>query len=365
MTEMLNHALNRRVLVIDDNRAIHDDFRKILLANSPGAALDATEAVLFGEPPSSLQSAGFEIDSAFQGQDGWERVHQALAAGRPYALAFIDVRMPPGWDGIETTARIWSIDPNLQVVICTAYSDYTWNEMLSKLGHSDRLLILKKPFDNVEVLQLVNALTDKWWLQQQELQQMNNLEAMVRQRTEELRSSEQRFRLITENAAELIAIVDPHGRRLYNSPSYQVLLGYSPEELRATPAFEQVHPDDRETVTAAARQTVETGSGRVLEYRMQHKDGSWRTFESHGAPFRNAAGLIEGVLIVNSLQTKDTHRVSAPSRESSSQAPLKSFRPRNHREGENSKIGQCQSHERRRTEQCQHTSQKQAGSGRS
>ena len=66
-------------------------------------------------------------------------------------MAFIDVRMPPGWDGIETTGRIWEVDPEIQVVICTAFSDYSPDEMLAKLGRSDRLLILKKPFDNVEV----------------------------------------------------------------------------------------------------------------------------------------------------------------------------------------------------------------------
>jgi DNA-binding NtrC family response regulator len=72
--------------------------------------------------------------------------------------------MLPSWDGIGTTAQIWKIDPDLQVVICTAYSDYSWDEMLVKIGLSDRLVILKKPFDNVEVLQLANALTEKWRL---------------------------------------------------------------------------------------------------------------------------------------------------------------------------------------------------------
>ena len=73
-----------------------------------------------------LAAAGFEIDLALQGKEGLQRVQQALAEGRPYAMAFIDVRMPPGWDGIETTGRIWRVDPDLQVVICTACSDYPW-----------------------------------------------------------------------------------------------------------------------------------------------------------------------------------------------------------------------------------------------
>src|SRR5438477_1898670 len=116
---------NQRVLVVDDNRAIHDDFRKILegLLPVPNALTDATEA-LFGEHTKEVHLPNFEIDSAYQGQEGLALVQQALQEGRPYALAFIDIRMPPGWDGIETTARIWKADPDLQVVLCTAYSDY-------------------------------------------------------------------------------------------------------------------------------------------------------------------------------------------------------------------------------------------------
>src|SRR6187399_3335052 len=118
---------NRRILVIDDNCAIHDDFRKILGAPSAeDAALQADELALFGTP----QAVPFEIDAASQGEEGMKMAEQALAAGRPYAMAFVDVRMPPGWDGIETTRRIWEEYPDLQVVVCTAYSDYGWEEML-------------------------------------------------------------------------------------------------------------------------------------------------------------------------------------------------------------------------------------------
>src|SRR5258708_17503219 len=81
-------------------------------------------------------------------------------------MAFVDVRMPPGWDGVETTAKIWEKYPDLQVVLCTAYSDYSWEDMLKKLGYSDRLVILKKPFETIEVLQLAVSMTEKWRLHQ-------------------------------------------------------------------------------------------------------------------------------------------------------------------------------------------------------
>ena len=138
-------ARNNRVLVIDDNRAIHDDFRKILSDQDP---LRAAEAKLFG----TAEGVAFQLDFAQQGEEGLALVQQALAKGSPYAMAFVDVRMPPGWDGIETTRRLWEADPDLQIVICTAYSDYSWDQMSEVLGQPDRLLILKKPFDTIEVV---------------------------------------------------------------------------------------------------------------------------------------------------------------------------------------------------------------------
>lgn len=183
----VSNGKNRRILIIDDNEAIHDDFRKILGAGENDAAeLDETEAALFGDASATTEMEGFEIDSAHQGQEGLTQVCQAIEAGRPFAMAFVDVRMPPGWDGIETAARIWREDPDLQIVICTAYSDYAWDEMIEKLGQADRWMILKKPFDNIEVRQLAFALTEKWNLAQAARKKLEDLEQAVRQRTQEL-----------------------------------------------------------------------------------------------------------------------------------------------------------------------------------
>jgi signal transduction histidine kinase len=198
MLENINSA-NRRILVIDDNHAIHDDFRKILCGGQNGDALAEQEAELFGEPSAKACAARFQIDSAMQGREGLERVERAVAAGEPYAMAFVDVRMPPGWDGIETTAKIWEVSPDLQVVICTAYSDYSWDDMIAKVGQSDRLVILKKPFDNVEVLQLANAMTAKWELLQHSKNKVEDLEHIIAERTAALRESEKHYREMAEN----------------------------------------------------------------------------------------------------------------------------------------------------------------------
>ena len=178
---------NRRILVIDDNPAIHEDFRKILCTRLPGAeALAEAAAALFGETEAPGDDRAFELESAFQGEEGLERVTAALERDKPYAMTFLDVRMPPGWDGIETAERLWARDPDLQIVLCTAYSDYAWDEVRERLGRPDQLLILKKPFDNVEALQLADALTEKWRLTKQAMAQVADLEGLIESRTREL-----------------------------------------------------------------------------------------------------------------------------------------------------------------------------------
>ena len=190
----MNTATPHRILVVDDNPAIHEDFRKILTASGTRKkALAAVESVLFDQPVESSGALTFDLDSAFQGQEALAKVEHALATGRPYALAFVDIRMPPGWDGVETIERLWKADASLQVVICTAYSDYSWDKMHSRLGLNDNLVILKKPFDNIEVIQLAHALTKEWTMTQQAQLRLGQLDEMVTQRTAELSRSEERF----------------------------------------------------------------------------------------------------------------------------------------------------------------------------
>ncbi len=154
---------NRRILIIDDNRAIHEDFGKILgSARADSAALTAMEDALFGETEAAPARETFELSSAFQGREGFEMVQRAEEGGTPFAMAFVDVRMPPGWDGVETIEHLWQVSPDLRTVICTAYSDYSWDEVHARLGESDRLIILRKPFDPDEVRRLASALTEKW-----------------------------------------------------------------------------------------------------------------------------------------------------------------------------------------------------------
>lgn len=203
-----------RILVVDDNQAIHSDFRKIFAASRGRSTRSAAEIALFGDSQLSSTS-DVRIDSAYQGQQGLELVKRAREQGAPYAMAFVDVRMPPGWDGIETTARIWQLDPDIQIVICTAHSDYSWGEMLARLGRSDRLVILKKPFDTIEVRQLATALIEKWRLAQQARSILQDLERRVEERTadllqarDDLQASAEQYRLLFDRNPQPMWVYD-------------------------------------------------------------------------------------------------------------------------------------------------------------
>jgi diguanylate cyclase (GGDEF)-like protein len=213
-----------RLLIIDDNESIHDDLRKILLPAQADAGLMEDETILFGSI--SPHSVEFTVDSAFQGQEGLLLLQKAKDAGQPFVLAFVDIRMPPGWDGIETITHLWNTDPDLQVVICTAHSDYTWTDIENKLGISNNFVILKKPFDPIEVTQLVHALTSKWTSARQARLRMEELDLLVEERTAELNHAVNELER-AKRAAEQAALQDPltklPNRRLFQTRLNQAL----------------------------------------------------------------------------------------------------------------------------------------------
>ncbi len=268
-----------RLLVIDDNPSIHDDFRKILCAGGDSAAsLHSAEAALFGEESGCGVEARFEVDSAFQGQEGLQKVQAAVLANRPYVVAFVDIRMPPGWDGIETIDRIWKVDPNVQVVICTAYSDYSWEQITQRLGASDSLLILKKPFDNVEVLQLAHTLSTKWRLTQQARSRIQDLDRAVAERTAALKLSEERFSRAFLASPVPLALQYCHDQCFFDvNTSFLEMLGYQRSDIvGATPEQLSLYPDAtvRSQIIEAARIHAPI---RARQCQLRAKSGDLRT----------------------------------------------------------------------------------------
>ncbi len=271
------HNAKPRILVVDDNRSIHEDFRKILCPHEPGEADLARE--LFGQDTAVRRlELSFELAGAMQGQEALEMVRQAQADGNPFALVFMDVRMPPGWDGIETTARVWEVDPSIQIVICTAYSDYSLAEIVGRLGRSDRFVLLKKPFDVVEVQQLASAFTEKWRLFHQVRESQANLERRVAERTEELARTQARLQHLLSSSPAIIYSTPPAqpGVFTFVSPNVASTLGYDSADFTRTSEFwaAHLHPDDARLVMEHRCHLLEAGRHRV-EYRFRHCDGSY------------------------------------------------------------------------------------------
>lgn len=231
---MIQPLLNNRILIIDDNEKIHDDFIKALIEeNNPTLnELDALESTLMGKHTDNLNSLfpTFKIDSAFQGQTGLEAIQKALDNDTPYAVAFVDIRMPPGWDGVETIEHIWKIDPDIQLVICTAYSDYSWQELLKRLGNSDRLLLLKKPFDIIEIRLCALALAQKWSSNYRANLKNKQMEAIIQQKTEALELSLTLAKATLEATADGIIALDMNNNIIHYNKKFLDIWGI-PESL--------------------------------------------------------------------------------------------------------------------------------------
>jgi len=306
---------NQRILIIDDNHAIHDDFRKVLQISSGQNTLDETEAELFGEPTLAPKIVGFELNSAYQGKEGYEMVKKAVSEGRPYAMAFVDMRMPPGWDGLETILNIWQVYPDIQIVICTAYSDYSWGKLIERVGQSDRLVILKKPFDTIEVLQLATAFTEKWRLMQQAATKLSDMEKMVELRTRELkgtmerlrvsleetersenalRKSEEQFRILSSSSPIGIFLVDALGKTLYSNPRWESLTGLAPLNTLGDGWQAAIYPEDREHVIAEWNKTVAANKEFSSEFRVINPQGEVRWVAVQTAGIWAKQGVLTG-----------------------------------------------------------------------
>jgi len=183
-----------RILVVDDNPSIHDDFRRIF-ANSQLRRddLDDLAASVFGLPTES-SAPEFSLDHALQGQAALAQVLAAREANAAYALLFMDVRMPPGWDGVEAAARVLDNDPDVHVVLCTAYPERSWRNRVEQLPGRERVLVLKKPFDILEVQQLACALCEKWLYAQRDRARLHDLERSVTAQKGELAAAADHLR---------------------------------------------------------------------------------------------------------------------------------------------------------------------------
>ncbi len=264
-----NNKKNKRILVIDDNKQIHQDFRKILvIGEKKEADLDKIERALLGETK-GLKKDEFVIDCAFQGEEGLKMIEESLEKGEPYSVAFVDVRMPPGWDGIKTISSIWKVYKDLQIVICTAYSDYSWKDIVEKFGYSDKLFILKKPFDNIEVRQLACALTEKWELTRIANMKMSELKSNVEERTKELMESEKKYRTMIDYSNDMIWTLDREGNFLYFNKKSEEVSGHEMKEGVGKIFDPVIFEEDLEKVKRVFKETLK---GKPNHYEVRIYD---------------------------------------------------------------------------------------------
>jgi anti-anti-sigma regulatory factor/CheY-like chemotaxis protein len=266
------HRDRRRILVIDDSEAIHRDFRKVFGTEPDELEIDGLEVEIFGDDPSATKSPLFEVDFAFQGEEGLERVRSALRSGAPYALAFVDVRMPPGWDGIETLVRLWQEDPALQAVICTAYADYSFADIHRQLPQLDRYLILIKPFEPIEVSQMAHALTEKW-LQHAKIMEMNR----------QLSLEEANHRALLNVLPDAILRIDRAGRCL----DWRVPKGQSAAQYGCSATVRHlgdlVPADAMPAAMARVEAAIEGAGPELFELSIERADGT-RHIEARAVP---------------------------------------------------------------------------------
>jgi PAS domain S-box-containing protein len=270
----------RHILVVDDNPSIHDDFRKIFGGLTPNTSrLDQVAAELFGAAP-VRQKPAYQLDFASQGREALEMVRAAMANQRPYSMAFLDVQMPPGWDGIQTMAEIWKIAPDLHIVICTAYSNYSFDE-IQNVGRTDQVVVLKKPFDAIEVLQMANVFSEKWQL-------LNE----VRERARKLEESQHRYRFLAEATPSILWTATAGGNVDYVNQRWTDYSGISEESSKGWNWQTIVHSDDLPLCIARWAQALQSGENFETEYRLRRADGVYRWHLGRARAMRNEHGDI-------------------------------------------------------------------------
>lgn len=272
-----------RVLVIDDNSSVRSSLRKILEGGPVrhDALIELEQSLLDETGPAPRAPPGFSVHLAEGGEEGCTSAWRALGESRPFSMAFVDMRMPGGWDGLTTIEELWKVDPDIQVVICTAYADHSWEDFVARLGRTDRFMILRKPFETIEVVQLATALCEKWGLQRAQQTRLDDLESRIEERTRELntanaelRRSELSYRKLFESNPLPMWVYDLETLRFLAVNDVACLLyGYTRDEFLAM-GLREIRPAAdiarlEESVRVTGANTINSGL-----WRHRKKDGS-------------------------------------------------------------------------------------------
>ena len=214
---------NYRVLIVDDQEEIHNDFEEMLAPNAARRATDDLARAFVSETDTAFLPK-FQLFHATSGEEACEMVRGAKEAGSPFAMAYIDVRMPPGTDGIETVRRIRKFEHDLEIVIMTAYSDKTLPEIVNDMELLHKLLYIRKPFSREEIQQITLSLVGKW-----------NIEQELAKNRQQLEVSYQRLEAVLDATGDAIGMFDAGGRLQVANRGYEKLIGAPETELKQMP----------------------------------------------------------------------------------------------------------------------------------
>jgi len=274
-----------RILAVDDEKNILGVYQTCLMPRRTeekrGASLKELAARLFETTAAVPPPAAFDLVTCSQGDEAVETVRKALADERPFQVVFLDVRMPPGPDGIWAAAEIRKLDPHIEIVIVTGYSDVPTEELVQRVPPADKLLYLQKPLHPQEIWQFATALVSKWHTERRR----QEARAAEQRRTHEaIQEREERFRLLTDHTPVSIQGYDTEGRVLYWNKAAERIFGYTAAEAYGRSLRELIIPDrllpDHARELDAGRNV--TASGQFLEAReVQLRDKGGRAVPVH------------------------------------------------------------------------------------
>ena len=294
---MMSDLENNRVLIVDDQKEIHEDFTEMLKAEPlevSGGELAASFLVEESQPPLRR----FELLHARTGEEALAVVRSGKERDLPVAAAYVDIRMPPGMDGLETIRRFRQVDPDVEIVIMTAYTDMTLTEIVRGMEMLHKVLYIRKPFTREEIQQMTLSLVEKW-----------NIERRLEEKQRQVDIEHRRLKAVLDSTGESIAMYDLGGRLLFANRGYTTLLDMTHGELQAmSPEALAARVEDRfrepQPSEVATRFTV-TDSDNLVELTPGEGVPEQRLFYQIAMPVRDGAGEIIGNLYVYRDMSKE------------------------------------------------------------
>ena len=289
-----NDSWNYRVLIVDDQEEIHNDFEEMLSSGPTKRATDELADAFVSQSDKPVLPQ-FELSHAASGEEACAMVKAAQESNRPFTLAYIDVRMPPGTDGVETVRQIRQFEQDIEIVIMTAYSDKTLPEIVNDMELLHKLLYIRKPFSREEIQQITLSLTGKWNIEQELAKHQRELEDSK----QKLEFSNQRLQAVLDATGDAIGMFDAEGRLQVANQGYEKLLDAAESELQQMPPSDlrarikaRLRPPGPPGLPELGRELFLNSAGDLEEEVAEAGDSTPRLFYRSTAPVHNMGHIV-------------------------------------------------------------------------